>query len=107
MRPHEEKLCFSAVFEMNEKAEILGGMVWPNRDQIRQAIHLPRSTEVIDTGEGDMKHEILKLNELAVSCVKTGLKHGSIAFERDEVKIDVDEKGNPVRIYAREHDHFQ
>ena len=36
-------------------------------------------------------------------CGKDGLKHGAIAFERDEVKIDVDEKGRPVRIYAREH----
>jgi len=59
---------------------------------------------VIDNGEGDMKEEILKLNEMARILREKRFSNGSIDFEREELKIDVDEKGRPVRIYAREHD---
>jgi ribonuclease R len=104
LRPHEEKLCFSAVFEMNEKAEIKAewfGRTVINSDR-RFTYH--EAQMVIDTGEGDMKNEILKLNQLSRILRENRFKAGSIAFEREEIKIDVDEKGIPVRIYAREHD---
>ncbi len=104
LRPHEEKLCFSAVFEMNEKAEIISE--WFGRTVINsdRRFSYREAQMVIDTGEGDMKNEILKLNQLSRILRENRFKDGSIAFEREEIKIDVDEKGVPVRIYAREHD---
>jgi ribonuclease R len=104
LRPREEKLCFSAVFEMNEKAEILGE--WFGRTVIRsdRRFTYREAQQVIDTGEGHMSRELLKLNQLARILREKRFKAGSIRFEREEVKIDVDEKGRPVRIYAREHD---
>ena len=60
--------------------------------------------QVIDTGEGDMSRKILKLNQLARILREKRFKAGAVAFEREEVKIEVDEKGRPIRIYAREHD---
>jgi ribonuclease R len=104
LRPHEEKLCFSAVFEMNDKAEILNE--WFGRTVIKSGRRFSyrEAQQVIDTGEGDMSHEMLKLNELARILRENRFKQGSIAFERDEVKIEVDDKGNPVRMYVREHD---
>jgi ribonuclease R len=104
LRPHEEKLCFSAVFEMNDKAEILNE--WFGRTIIKSGRRFSyrEAQQVIDTGEGDMSHEMLKLNELARVLRENRFKQGSIAFERDEVKIEVDDKGNPVRMYVREHD---
>jgi ribonuclease R len=104
LRPHEDKLCFSAVFEMNEKAEIL--TEWFGRTLINsdRRFSYREAQMVIDTGEGDMKNEMLTLNRLSRILREKRFKAGSIAFEREEIKIDVDEKGAPVRIYAREHD---
>ncbi len=93
LRPHEEKLCFSAVFEMNEKAEIISE--WFGRTVINsdRRFSYREAQMVIDTGEGDMKNEILKLNQLSRILRENRFKEGSIAFEREEIKIDVDEKG--------------
>lgn len=104
LRPHEEKLCFSAVFEMTEKAEIKGE--WFGRTIIRsdRRFSYGEAQMVLDSGEGDMSRELTKLNQMARILRETRFRSGSIGFEREEVKIDVDEKGRPVRIYAREHD---
>lgn len=104
LRPDEEKLCFSAVFEMNERAEIKGE--WFGRTIIKsdRRFTYREAQLIIDTGKGDMYPEMLKLFELSRILRENRFKNGSISFEREEVKIDVDELGRPVRIYAREHD---
>ncbi len=103
LRPHEEKLCFSAVFEMNERAEVVGE--WFGRTIIKSGRRFTyrEAQEIIDTGNGDMSHEILTLNQLARILRAQRFKQGAIAFERDEIKIEVDQKGCPVKIYIREH----
>jgi ribonuclease R len=103
LRPHEEKLCFSAVFILNEKAELLEE--WFGRTIIKsdKRFTYRDAQKIIDTGEGELSAEMLKLNQLARILREARFKTGSIAFEREEVKIEVDEKGAPVRIYAREH----
>jgi ribonuclease R len=104
LRPHEDKLCFSAVFTMNEKAEIKGE--WFGRTVINsdRRFTYKEAQRVIDTGEGDLCAEILKLNGLARILRENRFKAGSVGFEREEVKIEVDEAGRPVRISVREHD---
>ncbi|NJK84834.1 MAG: RNB domain-containing ribonuclease, partial [Bacteroidales bacterium] len=57
---------------------------------------------VIDTGEGDMKNEIAVLHDLAQKLRSQRFKNGSISFERDEVKFEIDEKGKPVRVFFRQ-----
>jgi ribonuclease R len=103
LRPNEEKLCFSAVFIMNDKADLLGE--WFGRTIIKsdKRFSYKEAQHVIDTGEGEMNRELLTLNQLARILREKRFKAGSVAFEREEVKIEVDEKGRPVRIYAREH----
>lgn len=103
LRPNEDKLCFSAVFVMNERAELLDE--WFGRTIIRsdRRFSYEEAQQIIDTGEGDLKDEMLMLNRLARILREERFKAGAVAFERDEVKIDVDEKGRPVRIYYREH----
>jgi ribonuclease R len=103
LRPNEEKLCFSAVFVMNDKAEVL--KEWFGRTVIKsdRRFTYNEAQQVIDTGEGDMSQEILKLNELSRILRERRFHNGSIAFEREEIKIEVDEKGKPLRIFAREH----
>lgn len=103
LRPNEDKLCFSAVFVMNEHAELLDE--WFGRTIIRsdRRFSYEEAQQILDTGEGDLKDEMLMLNRLARILREERFKAGAVAFERDEVKIDVDEKGRPVRIYHREH----
>jgi ribonuclease R len=103
LRPLEEKLCFSAVFEMNDNAEISGE--WFGKTVIRsdRRFTYREAQQIIDTGEGDFSAEMIKLNALAQLMRGNRFKAGAIAFEREEVKIEVDEQGKPLRIVAREH----
>ncbi len=103
LRPDEEKLCFSVVVEMNSNAEVLSE--WFGRSIIKSNRRFTYKDvqQIIDTGEGEFKNEILILNQLARKLRTRRFENGAIAFERDEIKVDVDEKGKPLRIYYREH----
>ncbi len=102
LRPDEEKLCFSAVFEMNDKAEIL--KEWYGRTVIKsqRRFAYEEAQEIIKGKEGDMKEEILTLHMLAQKLRKIRFRNGSIAFERVEVKFNIDEKGKPLGVYFKE-----
>lgn len=102
LRPFEEKLCFSAVFEMDDTARVISE--WFGRTIIysRRRFAYEEAQEVIDSGEGDMSTEILKLHNLAQKLREQRFKSGSIAFERDEVRFDIDPSGKPLRVYFKE-----
>ena len=101
LRPHEEKLCFSAVFELDEQAQVLGE--WFGRTVIYsdRRFTYQEAQEVIETGRGDFADEILKLNGLAQTLRKERFRNGSISFEREEAKFDLDENGKPLRVYFK------
>lgn len=102
LRPNEEKLCFSAVFEMNDKAEVL--KEWFGRTVIKsqRRFAYEEAQEIILGKEGDMKEEILVLHKLAQKLRKARFSNGAIAFERVEVKFNIDEKGKPLGVYFKE-----
>lgn len=102
LRPHEEKLCFSAVFEMNDHAELLSE--WFGRTVIYsdRRFTYEEAQQVIETGEGDMKEEILLLDKLAKLMRKERFANGAINFDKLEVKFHLDENGNPTGVYTKE-----
>ena len=102
LRPEETKLCFSAVFELDEKANILNE--WFGRTVIfsDRRFTYEEAQERIETKEGDFSEEILQLDKLAKLLRKERFKKGSIAFDRIEVKFDIDEEGKPIGIYFKE-----
>ena len=102
LRPNEDKLCFSAVFELNENAEIK--KEWFGKTVIHsdRRFAYEEAQEVIETGTGDFSEELLKLNELAVKLRDNRFKSGSIAFDRVEIKFNIDEKGKPLSVYFKE-----
>lgn len=102
LRPNEEKLCFSAVFEMNNKAEVLD--TWIGRTVINsdRRFTYEEAQQVIETGEGDYKEEVLCLDRLAKILREKRFKKGAIDFDRYEVKFDIDEKGKPTRVFFKE-----
>ena len=98
LRPDEEKLCFSAVFELDAKANIVNE--WFGRTNIlsKRRFTYEEAQQVIETGEGDFKDEILKLNELAQTLRKKRFKAGAVTFEREEPKFIIDEQGKPLSV---------
>ncbi len=102
LSPHTDKLCFSAVFEMNEKAEISDQ--WFGKTIINSArrFNYEEVQQIIENGEGELSKEILTLNKLAVILRNLRFKDGSIAFETTEVKFRLDENGKPLGVYIKE-----
>jgi len=125
LRPNEEKLTFSAVFEINEKAQIVKkwfGRTVTYSDQRftyeeAQAIiencnlsklkeyTMPIDISIIDK-EYNVSKEIveatLKLDELAKKMRKKRMQAGAISFDRVEVKFNLDEEANPVGVFFKE-----
>ncbi|MCT4601991.1 MAG: ribonuclease R [Marinifilum sp.] len=102
LRPNEEKLTYSAVFEMDDKAEILD--TWIGRTVINsdRRFTYEEAQDIIETGEGDYKEEVLCLDRLAKILREKRFKKGAIDFDRYEVKFDIDEKGKPTRVFFKE-----
>ncbi len=101
LRPNEDKLTFSAVFEMNDKADII------NEWFGRTAIHSVRrftyeeAQEVIEGRDDALKEEILTLDSLAKKMRAVRMKNGAISFDKEEVKFTLDEKNEPTGIFIK------
>ncbi|SDZ85674.1 ribonuclease R [Pedobacter hartonius] len=102
LRPHEDKLCFAAVFELDDEANIKNE--WFGRSVIHsdRRFSYEEAQEVIESKNGDYAAELLKLNELAYTLRDRKFKNGAISFESTEVKFQLDEKGKPVGVYVKE-----
>lgn len=101
LRPNEEKLTFSAIFEMDETAKVIN--TWIGRTVINsnKRFTYEEAQELIEGGEGELKEEILLLNNLAVKLREKRFKKGAIDFNKSEVKFDIDENGKPLRVYFK------
>lgn len=102
LRPNEDKLCFSAVFELSETAGIKNQWFGKTIIHSNRRFSYEEAQQIIETGQGDFAAQMLKLNELAVKLREERFKRGSIAFERVEIKFDIDEKGKPLSVYFKE-----
>jgi ribonuclease R len=102
LRPNEDKLCFSAVFELDEKANIHSE--WFGRTVIHsdKRFAYEEAQEIIEGKQSDFSEEILKLNELAYILRERKFKAGAISFESAEVKFKLDEQGKPIGVYVKE-----
>ena len=103
LRPHEDKLTFSAVFEMSPKAEIKSR--WLGRTIINSDYRLDydQAQQIIEsTGEDPQLTEAIQtLNRLAGLLKEKERAAGAIDFDRPEMKVEVDEKGKPLRVYQK------
>jgi ribonuclease R len=102
LRPQEEKLCFSLIFELNEKAEILNSRIVRTVIKSDRRFTYEDAQAVIETGTGEFTNEILQLNNLAKQLRERRFANGAINFERYEVKFNLDEKGKPLGVYFKE-----
>ncbi|XCI75881.1 MAG: ribonuclease R [Flavobacteriales bacterium] len=102
LRPNEEKLSFSAIFEMNDRAKVLNS--WFGRTVIRsdRRFTYEEVQKVIETKKGDFSKEILTLNRLAKTLKRERMKRGAISFDTVEVKFRLDERHQPIEVYVKE-----
>ena len=102
LRPHEEKLCFSAVFELDERAKVYNE--WFGRTVIlsNHRFTYEDAQDIIINKKGKYVKKLLKLDSLAKILRNKRIKNGAISFERLETKFKIDEEGNPISIYFKE-----
>ena len=110
LRPNEDKLTFSAVFEITPDANVVDR--WFGRTVICSDYRFDYegAQRIIET-EGkepedpavtqEIRDAVLELNKLASILRKRRFSSGAISFERPEMKVEVDEKGKPVRVYEK------
>lgn len=103
LRPHEEKLCFSAVFEVDQQANVLDEWFGKTVIYSDRRFTYAEAQQRIDTGEGDLSRELAILNDLAQKLRKNRFQAGAISFDREEVKFEIDKDGKPLGIKFREH----
>ncbi len=102
LRPNEDKLCFSAIFEMDDEANI--SKEWFGKTVIHsnRRFTYEEAQEIIETEKGDFSSEMLVLDRLAKLLRDQRFKKGSIAFDRFELKFNIDESGKPLSVYFKE-----
>ncbi len=119
LRPNEEKLCYSVIFEMDEDANIkkwhlAHTVIKSNRRFAYEEVQtILEDNGVVDgTGEpapqadkngykGEYADELIQLDRLAKKLRAARFKNGSVKFDREELHFDIDEKGKPVRCYFK------
>lgn len=102
LRPNEDKLCFSIIFDMNENAEVKNYRIMRTIINSDRRFTYEEAQQTIETQEGEFKDEILKLDQLAKTLRQKRFASGAINFDRYEVKFDIDENGKPLRVYFKE-----
>jgi ribonuclease R len=102
LRPHEDKLTFSAVFQMDEKAKVK--QYWIGRTVIHSAHRFTYEEvqDIIESGEGPYESEVLLLNNLAQTLRKKRFNDGAINFSSQEVRFRLDESGKPIGVVVKE-----
>ncbi len=130
LRPNEEKYTFSAVFQMNDKAEVVEqwfGRTVTYSDArfsyeeaqtiIENNVQIPENSKISElntlipqnisiegnayNADPNVAYAILKMNELAKTMRSKRMKDGAISFDKVEVKFDLDEQANPIGVFFK------
>ena len=101
LNPDEDKLTFSAIFQVDDKAHIKHE--WFGRTVIRsrRRFAYAEAQAIIDGGSGHYAEEVMTLHRLAQHLRKERLKHGALEIVSNEMKFRLDEKGRPVEVYEK------
>ncbi len=102
LRPDEDKLAFSAIFQINDKVEVK--QYWLGKTIIRsdRRYTYEDAQEIITTGQGDHAEIIIAINQISQTLRKYRFDEGAINFRSTEVRFKLDEHGNPVGIALKE-----
>jgi ribonuclease R len=101
LRPNEEKFTFSAIFELNSKAEIQNEWFGKTTTLSDRRFAYEDAQERIETGEGDLAKEILDLDRLAKILRKKRIGAGALEIVSSEIRFELNEDGLPVNTHKK------
>ncbi len=102
LRPHEDKLTYSCIFQITEKGEIKNSWIGRTIIHSNHRFSYEEVQQIIETGSGLYDKEVTLLNKLAQQMRATRMKAGAINFSSQEVRFRLDEKGKPIGIVVKE-----
>lgn len=101
LRPDEEKLTFSCIFEMDANANVINRHIARTVTKSNRRFTYEEAQEIIETGKGDYADEILTLDSMAKIMRRQRYENGAVEFDRHEVRFDIDETGHPIGVYFK------
>ena len=119
LRPDEEKLAFSVVFNLDDEANvrsyrIVHTVIRSNRRYAYEEVQQLLEDNGVEDGtgqpapnpgpggyKGENAEQLIELDRLAKKLREKRFEHGSVKFDREELHFDVDDKGKPVRCYFK------
>jgi ribonuclease R len=102
LNPGEEKLTFSAVFEMNGNGKILSRWFGKTIIKSNKRFTYELAQETLNAGQGEFYKELKTLDDIAKKLRKEKTAHGAIDFEQDEVVFELDATGKPIKISKKQ-----
>ena len=99
LRPGEDKLCHSVVFEMDNNAKVHKYKICHTVINSDRRFCYEEAQEIIEKGEGELAQEILTFHALAQKLRKQRFEEGAVEFNREEKYFDIDETGTPTAVH--------
>ena len=101
LRPHEDKLTFSAMFEIGSDGIVVNRWFGKTVIYSDRRLTYEEAQEILEGKPDDYSAALLQVNELAIALRKNRFKNGAIDFDSEEVRFRFDEKGVPVEVYVK------
>ena len=101
LRPHEDKLTFSAVFELDPNCNVLSSWFGKTIIHSDHRFTYEDAQEIIEGRDGPFKKEITQINKLAQKCRKQRLSNGALNVKSNEVRFRLDEEGEPIETVLK------
>ena len=101
LRPDEEKLCYSAIFVLDEDANVKNYHIAHTVIKSNRRYAYEEVQEILTGKDGDYAEELHTLDKLAKKLRERRFKGGAVKFDREELHFDIDEKGKPIRAYFK------
>ena len=102
LRPDEDKYAYSCIFTLDAEAQLVSARIARTVIRSTRRFSYEEAQEIIDTGQGDHAEAILTLHQLAQKLRARRFEKGSIAFDRPEVRFELDEDGKPIAVHIKE-----
>jgi ribonuclease R len=101
LRPNEDKLCFSAVFDLNDDAKVIHEWFGKTVINSDRRFSYEEVQEIIESGKGPLDSVILQVDALAKILRQKRMENNAINFETEEVKFKLDENSKPIGVYLK------
>ncbi len=100
--PNEDRLAFSAIFEMNLEGEVFDRWFGETVIHSDRRFSYKEAQDILNANEGELYEELKTAETIAKALQRKRFAKGSIAFETDEIKFELDATGWPVRAFRKE-----